>query len=51
MGDKRRTQSKGKSAKSTKQGLRPHEQREQQDTLKSAPAPAQSSGGGKPSRT
>jgi hypothetical protein len=36
MGEKRRTKSKGKTAKSTKQGLRPHELREQQDTSKSA---------------
>jgi hypothetical protein len=50
MGDKRRTQSKGKTAKSTKHGLRPHEQREQQDSVKSPPAAAPSSGGGKPSR-
>jgi hypothetical protein len=48
MGDKRRTQSKGKTAKHTKQGLRPHEQREQDDA-KSAPAPAPA-GGGKPPR-
>jgi len=37
VGDKRRTKSKGKSTKTTKHGLRPHEQREQQDTIKSAP--------------
>jgi hypothetical protein len=36
MGEKRRVKSKGKSAKSTKQGLRPHEQRQQQDAFKGA---------------
>lgn len=36
MGEKRRTKSKGKTAKSTKQGLRPHELREQQDGSKPA---------------
>jgi hypothetical protein len=36
MGEKRRTKSKGKTAKSTKQGLRPHELREQQDASKPA---------------
>ena len=51
MGDKRRTKSKGKSAKTTKQGLRPHEQREQQDTLKSAPGQVAPNSGGKSPRT
>jgi hypothetical protein len=36
MGEKRRTKSKGKTVKSTKQGLRPHELREQQDPSKHA---------------
>jgi hypothetical protein len=36
MGEKRRITSKGKTAKSTKQGLRPHELREQQDASKPA---------------
>ena len=34
MGEKRRTKSKGKTAKSTKQGLRPHELREQESFRK-----------------
>lgn len=38
MGEKRRVKSKGKTAKSTKHGLRPHEQRERQDAFKSAPS-------------
>ena len=50
MGDKRRTQSKGKTAKAMRHGLRPHEQREQQDAVKSAPTQAAPSSGGKPSR-
>jgi len=49
MGDKRKPLSKGKSAKSTKHGLRPHEQREQ-DTAKNAP-PSAPSTGGKPPRS
>jgi hypothetical protein len=36
MGEKRRIKSKGKTAKTTKHGLRPHELREQQDTFKNA---------------
>ena len=44
MGEKRRVKSKGKTAKSTKHGLRPHELREQQDAFKRAndqpPTPA-----------
>ena len=43
MGEKRRIKSKGKTAKATKHGLRPHELRQQQDTFKGAavqPAPA-----------
>ena len=36
MGEKRRIKSKGKTAKSTKQGLRPHELREQQEAAKPA---------------
>ena len=35
MGEKRRVKSKGKTAKSTKHGLRPHELRQQQDAFKS----------------
>jgi hypothetical protein len=35
MGEKRRIKSKGKTAKSTKHGLRPHELRQQQDAFKS----------------
>jgi hypothetical protein len=42
MGEKRRTKSKGKTAKATKHGLRPHEQREQRDAFKAA-APVASS--------
>jgi hypothetical protein len=38
MGEKRRTKSKGKTAKPSKRGLRPHEQRERQDAVKSVPA-------------
>jgi len=38
MGEKRRAKSKGKTAKATKRGLRPHEQRERQDAVKSVPA-------------
>jgi hypothetical protein len=34
MGEKRRTKSKGKTGKSTKHGLRPHELRQQQDAFK-----------------
>jgi hypothetical protein len=34
MGEKRRVKSKGKTAKATKHGLRPHELREQQDPSK-----------------
>jgi hypothetical protein len=34
MGEKRRVKSKGKTAKPTKHGLRPHELREQQDSVK-----------------
>jgi len=44
MGEKRRVKSKGKTAKSTKHGLRPHELRAQQNGVKAAPgltAPAQ----------
>lgn len=50
MGEKRRTKSKGKSAKNTKHGLRPHEQREQQDAFKGATVPVTppSSGGKSP---
>ncbi len=33
MGEKRRIKSKGKTAKSTKHGLRPHELRQQQDAV------------------
>ena len=52
MGDKRRTKSKGKSAKTTKIGLRPHEQREQQDASKSVPGQgASTTSGGKSPRT
>lgn len=43
MGEKQRVKSKGKTAKSTKQGLRPHELRQQQDTSRGAtgqPSPA-----------
>jgi hypothetical protein len=36
MGEKRRTKSKNKTAKATKRGLRPHEQRERQDAFKAA---------------
>jgi hypothetical protein len=36
MGEKRRIKSKGKTAKSTKHGLRPHELRERQDAFKNA---------------
>ena len=36
MGEKRRVKSKGKTAKSRKHGLRPHELRQQQDAFKSA---------------
>ena len=36
MGEKRRVKSKGKTAKGTKHGLRPHEVRQQQDASKSA---------------
>jgi hypothetical protein len=36
MGEKRRVKSKGKSAKATKHGLRPHELRQQQDAFKGA---------------
>jgi hypothetical protein len=36
MGEKRRTKSKGKTAKATKHGLRPHELREQQEGVKNA---------------
>ena len=36
MGEKTQSKSKGKSAKSTKRGLRPHELREQQDAGKEA---------------
>lgn len=36
MGEKRRVKSKGKSAKASKHGLRPHELREQQAAFKSA---------------
>jgi hypothetical protein len=46
VGDKRRTKSEGKTAKATKKGLRPHEQRAQQDVVKPAPG-----GGAKPPRT
>lgn len=49
MGDKRKPLSKGKTTKSTKHGLRPHEQREH-DAAKNAPAPAPSTGG-KPPRS
>lgn len=35
MGEKKRVKSKGKTAKSTKHGLRPHELRQQQDAFKS----------------
>ena len=35
MGEKRRLKSKGKTAKSTKHGLRPHELRQQQESTKS----------------
>jgi hypothetical protein len=42
LGEKRRAKSKGKTAKSTKHGLRPHELRQQQDAFKNAGAqPAQ----------
>jgi hypothetical protein len=52
VGEKRRTKSKGKTAKVTKHGLRPHEQREQQDAFKGAGAQVlPSSSGGKPPRT
>ena len=37
MGEKRRVKSKGKTAKATKHGLRPHELREQQDSVKQVP--------------
>jgi hypothetical protein len=37
MGEKRRVKSKGKTAKATKHGLRPHELREQQDAVKQVP--------------
>ena len=44
MGEKRRVKSKGKTAKSTKHGLRPHELRQQHDAFKQAndqpPTPA-----------
>jgi hypothetical protein len=43
MGEKRRIKSKGKTAKTTKHGLRPHELRQQQDGFKGAanqPIPA-----------
>jgi hypothetical protein len=46
MGEKRRTKSKGKTAKSTKHGLRPHEQREQQDGVKAPPGPSASAPAG-----
>jgi len=36
VGEKIRAKSKGKTVKSTKHGLRPHELREQQDAFKSA---------------
>jgi hypothetical protein len=36
MGEKRRVKSKGKTGKSTKHGLRPHELRDQQDASKPA---------------
>jgi hypothetical protein len=36
MGEKRRVKSKGKTARSTKHGLRPHELRQQQDAFRSA---------------
>jgi len=39
MGEKRRLKSKGKTAKTTKHGLRPHELRDQQDTTKIANGP------------
>jgi hypothetical protein len=39
MGEKRRIKSKGKTAKSTKHGLRPHELRERQDSAKSPSGP------------
>lgn len=38
MGEKRRIKSKGKTAKPTKHGLRPHELRQQQDAFKHAGA-------------
>ena len=37
MGEKRRIKSKGKSTRPTKHGLRPHELREQQDSVKQVP--------------
>jgi hypothetical protein len=49
MGDKRQPHSKGKTGKTTKHGLRPHEQREQ-DAAKTAP-PTTPSTGGKPPRS
>jgi hypothetical protein len=36
MGEKRRVKSKGKSAKATKHGLRPHELRQQQEGVRGA---------------
>lgn len=40
MGEKRRVKSKGKTAKATKHGLRPHELRQQQDPVKTPASPA-----------
>jgi hypothetical protein len=36
VGEKRRVKSKGKTAKSTKHGLRPHELRQQHEPIKTA---------------
>jgi hypothetical protein len=36
MGEKRRVKSKGKTAKSTKHGLRPHELRQQHESINTA---------------
>lgn len=42
MGEKRRVKSKGKTAKPTKHGLRPHELREQQGGVKAPAGPTTS---------
>jgi hypothetical protein len=36
MGEKRRVKSKGKTARSTKHGLRPHELRQQHESINTA---------------